>query len=221
MELDCAIVAALDGLADRCAAGIGYKDDKEGLKFPMPFGVYQFVYPDEKTRLAVTCLVKTCACSRRCDCDDELAVIFETQGKDADDYPKILFSSLEKGIKCHMLAPLMPTARIIQAAKNVCAMQDQDFAVRVLQRTNLYEEKKILINHALNLDELNPSQANAVEKFIHMQSGVMTIEGPPGISCFVSLRRTLTEIEVRYIYSGIYIYIYIFSLLIATNRIQF
>ena len=181
LELDCAVVSALDGLADRCAAGIGYKDDEESLKIPMPFGVYQFVFPDDKTRLAVTCLVRTCDCNRRCDCEQEVAVMFETPGaKSIRDYTKVLFSELEKGIKCHMLAPLMPTARIIQAANNVCRMGEKEFAVRVLQRTNAYEAKKTALSHALDLDGLNTSQAKAVRKFIEMQRGVMTIEGPPG-----------------------------------------
>ena len=181
MELDCALVSALDALADRCAAGIGYKDDKESLKTPMPFGVYQFVFPDDRTRLAVTCLKKTCDCKYSCDCEQELAVMFETPGaRSVEDYTKRLFSTLEKGIKCHLLAPLIPTARIINAANIVCKMQENEFAVRVLQRTNAYEAKKTAISHPLDLAGLNSSQATAVRKFIEMQRGVMTIEGPPG-----------------------------------------
>ena len=181
LELDCAVVSALDGLADKCAAGIGYKDDEESLKTPMPFGVYQFVFPDDETRLAVTCLVKTCDCKDRCDCEQELAVMFETPGaQSVEDYTKTLFSTLKKGIKCHLLAPLIPTARIIKAANIVCEMQENEFAVKVLQRTNAYEAKKTAISHPLDLAGLNSSQARAVRKFIEMQRGVMTIEGPPG-----------------------------------------
>ena len=59
-------------------------------------------------------------------------------------------------------------------------MQENEFAVRVLQRTNAYEAKKTAISHPLDLAGLNSSQAKAVRKFIEMQRGVMTIEGPPG-----------------------------------------
>ena len=188
MELDYTVVSELDRIADRHAAGIGFKDDEEASKIPMPFGAYQFVYPDpkKKPRLAVTCLVKTCVCPRRCNCEAELAVMFYTPGIDVHDYPKQLFSSLKENIpriKCHKLAPLIPTARIINAARIVSKMQDSEFAVKTLLRKNSYEEKKVKTMHELNLSDLNPSQANAVKKFIRMESGVMAIQGPPGSFC--------------------------------------
>ena len=93
---------------------------------------------------------------------------------------KQLFSSLAKGFKCHKLAPLIPTARIIDAAQTVSKMQESEFAVKTLLRINPYIKKKVKAMHQLNLGDLNPSQAEAVEKFIHMESGVMAIQGPPG-----------------------------------------
>ena len=170
MELDCVIVSSLDELADRCSAGTGCNDKNAGLEVPVPFGVYQLVLPDDKTRLAVTCLVNTC----------ELGLIFEAPEANDENYVIKLFSTLEKGIKYHLLAPLIPTARIIEAAERVCKMRENKFAVKILQRSNVYKPKKILMSHKVNLCGLNYSQASAVTHFVHMQSGVMTIHGPPG-----------------------------------------
>lgn len=175
MELDCTVINELDALADRRAAGTKYNDSDAGSEEPMPFGVYLIVSPDDNTRLAVTCLKKTCD-----NHEEELAVMFDPPTTDGDEH-KILFSTLGQGIKCYLLAPLMPTARIIEAAERVCKMDDDAFAVKILQRTNVYEPKKILRGHKINLDGLNASQANAVSRFIHMKTGVMTIQGPPGI----------------------------------------
>ena len=183
MELDCVVINELDALADRRTAGARYNDgdSNAGFEAPMPFGVYQLVWPDDNTRLAVTCLKKFCDCTTSCNCEEELGVMFEPCM--TDDHEGIIkqFSTLECGIKWHLLTPLMPTARIIEAAERVCKMDDNAFAVKILQRTNVYEPKKILTGHKINLDGLNASQANAVTRFMNMQTGVMTIQGPPGI----------------------------------------
>ena len=86
--------------------------------------------------------------------------------------------SLDQDIKWYQLASLLPSVRIMQAAEVVCCMPDDAFAVRLLQRKNVYKPRKL--KYFPKLDGLNPSQANAVDKFIHMESGVMTIHGPPG-----------------------------------------
>ena len=100
-----------------------------------------------------------------------------------DDHEWSFFSSLDKDIKWEELSTLLPAVRIIQAAEVVCSMPDDAFAVRLLQRKNVYKPRKM--RYELNLDGLNDSQADAVQKFIHMESGVMTIHGPPGKFWFV------------------------------------
>ena len=177
MELDCAVISSLDALADTRADGADYHDNNAGLENSIkPFGVYLLVWPDGRQKRAVTLLVKTSASS-----DEELAVMFESPGKGNEKETTKPLSTLEIDIKFHLLAPLMPTARIIGAAERVCKMPDSAFAVKILQRTNVKVPKKILTGHRLNLDGLNPAQANAVTRFMNMQSGVMTIQGPPGI----------------------------------------
>ena len=184
MELDCAVLNALDRLTDLQLSGGGCKKD---LPEPLPFCVVQLEWPDGQTKLAVTSLEVDKASGEK-----KLALRFNEHEADARKQngktSMMFFSNLPSGTACHTLAPLIPTSRIVEAAKLVCGMKEDAFAVMLLQRTNKYKAREISTpRRELNLEGLNSSQADAVHHFIQMKSGVMAIKGPPGtFTCILS-----------------------------------
>ena len=170
--------------------------NNRGDNNPQPFSAV-LVYPPNNNSysIGVTCLQinrNKCKCQPTCTlrksekgrCKPEVAVIMKRQAYPHQDNEQILVSDLP-GYTFISLAPLMPTARIIQAATVVCNSAVDSFASKLLQRTNQYTpipgddgtQKKDLNQ---NWQQLNPSQIQTVCRFVDMQRGCMVVEGPPG-----------------------------------------